>query len=164
MITRRRFLVIAGSAGVAVAGVAAGLTLLPDEDGSGDGLPTIRYGQESCRHCGMVIDDPRFAAAWMEPQGGERHYDDIACAVNNAQEEPLAEDARCWVNDYEAEQWLEANAATYVRSSQIHSPMASGIVALRDRAAAERVAGTVGGLVLDWHELPEHIGTEGGHS
>lgn len=164
MLTRRRFLVLTGSVGVAVAGVAAGLTLLPDDGGSSDGLPMIRYGQESCRHCGMVIDDARYAAAWTEARGDERHFDDIACAVADAQDALLEDGARCWVSDYETEQWLDAAVATYVRSSGIHSPMASGIVALRDRAAAERVAGAVDGLVLDWHELPHHIETEGDHS
>ena len=75
------FLVLTGSAGVAVAAVAAGLRLLPDEGGTSDGFPLIRYGEENCLHCGMVIDDPRFAAAWTEPRGIERHFDDIGCAV-----------------------------------------------------------------------------------
>ena len=164
MLTRRRFLILTGTAGVAVAGAAAGLTLLPGDGGSSDGLPVIRFGQESCRHCGMVIDDHRFAAAWMQPRGEELHFDDIACAIANAQEPPLEDGARCWVSDYETEQWLEASGAVYVRSSEIHSPMASGLIALPHRAAAKRVAGTVDGLVLDWHELPHHIETEGGHS
>ncbi len=164
MLTRRRFLILAGSAGVGVAGVAAGLALLPDEGGSGDGLPVIRYGEESCRHCGMIIDDPRFAAAWTEPQGPERHYDDIACAVSNAQEDPLPDGSRCWVNDYEREEWLDATVAFFVQSANIRSPMASGIVALPDQAAAQRVATDVDGMVLGWDELPHHIESEGGHS
>ena len=162
MLTRRRFLVLTGSAGVAVAGVAAGLSLLPDEGGTEDGFPLIRYGQESCLHCGMIIDDPRFAAAWTEPDGAEHHFDDIGCAVAAAEESPLAEGARCFVHDYVSEEWLDASAATYVVSPAIHSPMAFGIVASHTADAAHGLAADHHGSVVAWHELPHHL--EGGHS
>ena len=162
MLTRRRFLVLTGSAGVTVAAVAAGLSVLPEEGGTEDGFPLVRYGEESCLHCGMIIDDPRFAAAWTEPGGVERHFDDIGCAVTDAVESPLADGALCFVHDYVTEEWLDAPAATYVVSPAIHSPMAFGVVALHAAEDAHALAAEHHGQVVGWHELPHHL--EGGHS
>ena len=154
MITRRRFLVMLGATGVVGLGVVGGAALLPDEGDADDGFPVIRYGEESCARCGMIIDDVRFAAAWSGPGRVETHFDDIGCALMEAAEHPPATGARCFVHDYESEQWLDAPGAAFVLSPAIRSPMAYGVAALASVDAAGRVALEVGGKVHTFDVLP----------
>jgi copper chaperone NosL len=60
---------------------------------------------------------------------------------------------RRYVHDYDTEDWLPAEQATFVRSSAIRSPMGHGLAAF---AAAERGAAfakEVDGEVLTWDVL-----------
>lgn len=139
MVSRRGFLTLSGAAGaIAVAGLA-GYRLLP-EGGAEAGEPRIRYGAERCARCGMIISDVRFAAAWREPSGSERHFDDIGCmAVDTRERHPDAA-TRQWVHDFENEAWLAAAGAVYVVAAKIASPMGYGVAAGATREGAERIA------------------------
>lgn len=160
MTSRRRFLVLMGSAGVLAAGAATGVSLLSNGDEAVAAEPTISYGKEPCDHCGMIIDDRRFAAAWIEPKGRQSHFDDIGCMVASQREASPADGTRFFVQDYDTEAWLAADGAFYAMSTEFKSPMAFGIAAFADQhaAAAHEHAAT-----YSWAELPHHIEAKGGH-
>lgn len=153
MVTRRTFLSMAGSTGVVAAGVAAGVKILATGGEAALTEPTIQYGAEACARCRMVIDDPRFAAAWIEADGSEVHFDDIGCAALEAAERQLAVDARIFVHDLSSEAWLDGRTAQYVRSSTLRTPMAYGIAALVDAPAAESLAHKLQGSTARWEDL-----------
>lgn len=47
----------------------------------------------------------------------------------------------CWyVHDFETESWLDAETATFVRATDLRTPMASHLAAFADRARAEAFA------------------------
>lgn len=147
MLSRRRFLVLLGAVGAAgMAGVAIGC----GADGVAS-LPEIRYGEEPCRHCGMIIDDPRFAAARMDR--GERHFDDIGCLVNDLIETPGAVGAATWVHDYNTEAWVAGCDATYVHSTEVRTPMASGVIAFARREDANAASVALPGDMVSWDAL-----------
>ncbi|MCA9830319.1 MAG: nitrous oxide reductase accessory protein NosL [Dehalococcoidia bacterium] len=137
MVTRRAFLSLVGAAGAAGVATVAGIQLLPGESAP-TGDPVVRYGKENCARCRMTISDARFAAAWREPGGKEKHFDDIGCMVLLQRDNGVPETTQFWVNDYETETWLDAASASYVLSKAIDSPMAYGIAASAtpDRAEA----------------------------
>jgi copper chaperone NosL len=153
MLSRRRFLVLAGSAGVVGAATVAGVAALPSSGAGADGFPVIRYGAERCARCGMIIDDVRFASAWTAAHEANRHFDDIGCLVRDVAERPSLEGMRFLVHDYETEQWLDASSATFVVSTEVRTPMAYGIAAVATSAAAERLVREFGGGVTAWAAL-----------
>jgi len=117
-----------------------------------DKPPDIRYGEDVCDECRMIINEPRFAAAYVTRQGEVRRFDDIGDMVQYHRKH-AEEVAVFWVHDFETEEWLRADQAVFVISSEIHTPMGHGIVAVRDRGRAERLMASLRGKVLTWQEL-----------
>jgi nitrous oxide reductase accessory protein NosL len=128
--------------------------------------PEIRFGQDTCQACGMIIEDERYAAAVVIVSAGgtvEKHaFDDIGEMLEFAPPQGT-QDARRYVRDVTTRQWLEANRATLVRSSQVQTPMGSGIVAYGDAEAARAAAKAHGGAVFAPKSItatPEEAGTD----
>jgi copper chaperone NosL len=119
--------------------------------------PVVRYGEDRCAHCGMIISDARFAAGFLYEVGEGRYksviFDDIGDMVHYAGEQD-GQTIRAWyVHDYATEEWLDARQAHYVVSEEIQSPMGYGVAAFDTRAAAEALAAEKNGDVLDWQAL-----------
>lgn len=169
MVTRRAFLATVGSTGVAAAGLAVGVKFLAIDGEAAPMEPAIHYGAETCERCRMVIDDARFAAAWIEADGSEVHFDDIGCAALEASERGLPLDARIFVHDLSSEVWLDARTARYVQSATLRTPMAYGVVAVFDQAAADSLAHKLQGQTARWEDLgtlltqPERPQPHSGH-
>lgn len=157
MISRRQFLVLAGSLGAAGVAFVAIPELMGDDAPEGVRLPDIAFGTEQCAHCGMIIDDVRFAAAWIDPRHDEVHFDDVGCMVGAVEERPAPEGCRFFVMDYESEVWLAAEDAFFVHSPDIRSPMTYGVAACSSSDAADRLAQHTHGQVRQWHDLPHHL-------
>lgn len=122
--------------------------------GSGPNLdepPDIRYGEDTCERCLMIINEARYAAAYVTIAGDARLFDDIGGML--AHHEEMAEDvAVFWVHDFETEEWLKADEAYYVQSDHL-TPMGFGIVAFADQSRAESWATQEGGMVMTFADL-----------
>ena len=148
MITRKIFLVV-------VLAVLS-LTLLAACGGGPDldEPPDIRYGEDVCDRCLMIINEARYAAAYVKPDGEARRFDDIGGMVAYIDE--VAEDvAVFWVHDYDTEEWLKADEAFYVESDDLVTPMGFGIVAFADRSRAEEWAAEQAGILRSYSEMFE---------
>jgi nitrous oxide reductase accessory protein NosL len=75
-----------------------------------DAPPEIVYGRDICSRCGMIIEDARFAAAYMTTEGEPRIFDDIGDMLVHQLEKGEMVHVH-WVHDYETEAWLRAEAA-----------------------------------------------------
>ena len=113
--------------------------------------PTIRYGRDVSEH-GMIISDPRFAAAALPERGDAILFDDIGELLKYLQAHPANYRAH-YVNDYTTKRWLRAEDARYLLSARINSPMGWGLAACGDDAAARQLQGERGGELLTWAEL-----------
>lgn len=115
-------------------------------------FPQIRYGRDTCARCGMIISEARFAAAYLTREGTWRFFDDIGdmLAFSKAHREDVA---IWWVHDYETEAWLKADSTFFVKSSELHTPMGHGIVAVTRRERAEQLARQVQGQLFTFAEL-----------
>lgn len=90
--------------------------------GAATGPAAIRWGKENCDYCGMIIDDPRYAAQLRSPIGKLAKFDDIGCAVLHlAKQDWAAKPAEFWVGDSDARGWLDGRDAWYVPGRK--SPM-----------------------------------------
>lgn len=119
--------------------------------------PEIRYGEDLCAHCNMIISDPRFAAGYAHELSPGRYeslaFDDIGDLLAHLEKHPERKIVAWYVHDYTTEEWLDATVAYYVVSDQILSPMGHGIAAHATRAAAEAMDQAKAGRVLDWNGL-----------
>lgn len=119
--------------------------------------PEIRYGDDVCAHCNMIISDVRFAAGYARELSPGRYeslaFDDIGDMLAMAEANPGHTVVEWYVHDYTGEEWLDATTAYYVVSQEIATPMGFGIVAHATQEAAEAQAAEVQGEVLTWEEL-----------
>lgn len=116
-----------------------------------DAPPDIVYGEDVCERCSMIINEARYAAAYVTEDGQAHRFDDIGGML--AYNAELADDVVVfWVHDFDSEEWLRADEAHYVKGDHM-TPMGFGIIAFagRDRAAAW--AAEQGGMVMAFDEL-----------
>lgn len=117
-----------------------------------DKPPKIRWGEEPCTHCRMLISDPKFAAALTLQTGEVRKYDDLGCLLKDYAAY-RAKTHRVWVRRYDGDEWLNAKQAWFVRGKQLHSPMGYGIAAVRSKDTAKQLASKVKGRMLRFSDL-----------
>lgn len=130
--------------------------------------PEIRYGEDLCAECNMIISEPRYAAGYAyEISAGRyesRAFDDIGDLLAYHAKHPEQKVVAWYVHDYATEAWLDATIAYYVVSDQSHSPMGHGITAHATRAAANQFGQERAALVLAWHELQAQASDMGQHA
>lgn len=102
--------------------------------GGPHGPAPIAHGRDSCDSCRMRLDRPGFAGE-LEVAGRFLKFDDIGCLAHTPDATILG--ARVWVEDHRTGELIPLREATLVRSSDVRTPMGSGVVAFRDRASAE---------------------------
>ncbi len=104
------------------------------------GPPNILYGQDVCADCGMIISDEHFAAAIAETDDGAGPaliFDDIGCMLAYQKEHEVNPKRQRYVHDYASGAWINAESAFLIKSDSIATPMASGLIAFRQRALAQ---------------------------
>lgn len=113
---------------------------------SPDGPPEIVIDASACSHCGMLISERAYAAAYRVAGAEGRVFDDIGCLVAAFRKDQPA-GARFWFHDAADGTWIAGEAAVFVASPNIKSPMGGGMLAYRDEraaaAASTRYRGTV---------------------
>lgn len=117
-----------------------------------DTPPEIRYGEDTCDRCQMIINEARHASAYVTADGQTRRFDDIGDMLIFSDETGDNVSAY-WVHDYDSESWLKADQAAFVRSEQEPTPMGFGIIAFSSRERAESWASENGGMVMTFAEL-----------
>jgi copper chaperone NosL len=102
----------------------------------------------------MAISERRYAAEMIDAGGNAFKFDDIGCMVHFAERRGwIDRPPSRFVHDYDSGAWLEVPRATFVRSPEIPSPMASGLIALKDPVAAGRYAVRFHGRVTSLAEI-----------
>ena len=143
---------MAAAAAAAVLTAACGVTA--------EGPPDIAVDRTPCAHCGMLISEPVYAAAYRTPQSESLVFDDIGCLLKAAAREPRADALRFWFHDAATAVWIDGTDAVFVSSRALRTPMGGGLVAYRDQAAAREAAVRQGGSVVP--SLKELLQREGG--
>jgi copper chaperone NosL len=115
--------------------------------GTADGPPRIEVDQTPCAHCGMLISEPVYAAAFRTAESDARVFDDIRCLLQAAGREPRAH-TRFWFHDADSAVWIDGKDAVFVASSSLRTPMGGGLIAFRDPAAARAYAERHDGRVV----------------
>lgn len=147
---------------VRLAAAAAGLLAAPAGcQPAVSGPPTVRFGQEACARCRMIISDDRFAAALTTEEGESAKFDDVGCMVEH-EAGGFRPASAYWVRAYRTDAWLDARTAVFVQSKSITSPMGFGVAALSEPPAAGEFADGPDPRVTRFEGLPELINSESG--
>ncbi|MFZ5825412.1 MAG: nitrous oxide reductase accessory protein NosL [Bacillota bacterium] len=133
--------------------LVAGLTMAGCGE-SGADPPKIKWQEDICDYCRMVIEDRRFAAGYRLETGEQRRFDDIGDMVLFLRAEQ-GKVSSIWVQSLDDEVWLEAHQAFFVEAAAIESPMGYGLAAVASRERAEALAQERKGEVLTWEQLRE---------
>lgn len=115
--------------------------------------PEINYGLDICDSCGMLIDDPTFAAATLLQNGESRKFDDIGDMFTYHMDHPDLQVEAYFVHDYHTQNWLRGEGAFYVMADTIDSPMGHGIAAFELQSEAEAMAKEAGSDLLTFEQL-----------
>ena len=121
-----------------------------------DQPPQIRYGEETCAFCGMLISEERFAAALTTATGEPKIFDDLGCLLHALTHRDRSM-GRVWVHDYRSGRWLEAPRAVFVHSDDVPTPMGGGLVAFSTQEAAEQFARESRGTVMRFSQLSSTV-------
>ncbi len=122
------------------------------------GPPDIAVDRTVCSHCGMLVSEPIYAAAFQAHDSDPRVFDDIGCLLDAARREPVSP-VHIWFQDAASSGWLTAGNAVFVASSRIRTPMGGGVLAYASVAAAEKAAALhQGTVVLSFEELMKRKG------
>ena len=119
--------------------------------------PEILYGHDLCDSCGMVIDDPRFAAATLLKNDETRKFDDLGDMMIYHMEHPDLQVVAWFVHDAVGEHWIRAETAFFVVNLKQASPMGHGSLAFEDEPAAQEYAAEYEGEVVNFDEFKLHI-------
>ncbi|HEX6164949.1 MAG TPA: nitrous oxide reductase accessory protein NosL [Vicinamibacterales bacterium] len=111
------------------------------------GHPEIVVDQTACSHCGMLVSEPAYAAAYHAPGGDPRVFDDIGCMLDALRQE-TSSPLTVWLQDAAGGGWIDAHQAVFVTAPNLRTPMNGGVLAYRDVAAADKTAAANGGRVL----------------
>ncbi len=165
-LSRRRFLIAAGSCATTLLAFSFLFRLFPPFAQRSDRLP-IREGEDRCEYCGMTVKDRRFAGV-ISADGRVLKFDDLYCLlvyylVGSGRLEGtgrllglrFSRIERVVVHDLVTGEPISAEGGWYVIGSSERTPMDSGIVAFRDIGAASEHAIRSGGRLLSWDSLVE---------
>lgn len=133
-------------------GLSLGVLLVGCQSSLSDLPPQVRYGEEACAQCRMLISEARYAAALAGASGEVEKFDDIGCLVRYRARHPGTA-KHVWVHDFVSDRWLEASSAFFVQSRELGTPMGSGLVALATLAEATQFSRTVHGDVVPFGSL-----------
>jgi copper chaperone NosL len=118
--------------------------------------PTVRFGEDACAFCRMIISDDRFAAAIVTETGDVFKFDDIGCLLQH-EAGCVRADVTYWVKSFQGSGWLTARDATFVHSADAASPMGHGLLALPTAQAAKALAAGPGSRTLQFSALPRFV-------
>ncbi len=126
--------------------------------------PTIRYGEDACAYCRMLINEAPYACAVETAEGEIRKYDDFHCMFRDSER---SQPKRYWVHDYnKPDRWLDGTKVFYVQADALQTPMGSRTLAVATRQEAERKAQQLKGKVYSFEQirqvfLPKEQSTNG---
>jgi copper chaperone NosL len=96
----------------------------------------------------MLVSERMFAAAYRTAAGEPKVFDDIGCLLAAARAEAGATARQFWFHDAPSRTWVEGRRAVFVHAPNLKTPMAGGMLAYADEAAAREAAAADGGRVI----------------
>ncbi|MCD2450592.1 nitrous oxide reductase accessory protein NosL [Methylicorpusculum oleiharenae] len=122
-----------------------------------------KHERESCRVCGMWIDEYIKSAAELTYKDGHKQYTcGVACMLREIDDAGgLSAFESAKVHDWVSGELVDAEDATYVLGSKVIPDMVPNYIAFANRDEAEAFAAKEGGDVIDFHIAYEDVSPVG---
>lgn len=116
--------------------------------------PVAIAPEDMCSYCRMAVSEKQYAVELIDGEGQPFKFDDIGCMLNFVKKRSVNVSASSFfVMDFDEREWIKADDAYYVRSSDLTTPMNGGIIAFKDRSPAQQAADKYHGKLLRFKEL-----------
>lgn len=116
--------------------------------------PVAIAPEDMCSYCRMAVSEKQYAVELIDAEGQPFKFDDIGCMLNFVKKRSVNVSASSFfVMDFDEREWIKADDAYYVRSSDLTTPMNGGIIAFKDRSPAQQAADKYHGKLLRFKEL-----------
>ena len=139
---------------------AAVLVMLLFVAGCNPGPEPIHYGEDQGANCRMTIVDERFGAEIVTTTGRTYKFDSIECLANYIATEAVPADAisSVWVTDFNKPgEFISADAATFIRTPDVNTPMGAGLVAFASADAAASMLNSPDARSLTWEDILQNV-------
>jgi len=116
--------------------------------------PVALVPGDMCSYCKMAISEKRYAAELVDSEGEAFKFDDIGCMANFLKSKKnTAKIVAHFVMDFNERQWIKAEEAYYVRSSELATPMNGGLIAFKEEAKAKGAVDRYHGKLIRFEDL-----------
>ncbi|HET9053813.1 MAG TPA: nitrous oxide reductase accessory protein NosL [Cyclobacteriaceae bacterium] len=116
----------------------------------------LRYGHDVCHTCKMTLVDKKYGAELVTAKGKVYKFDDVNCMAGFIHSGYLNDQtiSLTLITDYaQPGTLIPAEAAFYLKSDNLRSPMASGIAAFGSGEVLQKNKETLTGTELRWSEV-----------
>jgi copper chaperone NosL len=120
----------------------------------------FRPGKDVCYFCKMGITDTRFGGEVITKKGRLYKFDDLHCMISFLRTGGEAETdiaKKLAVNWQKPNEFIDVNAATFVTSPELKSPMGSNTAGFENKQAAENYAAGKLSEITVWQEVYDKI-------
>lgn len=114
--------------------------------------PVALAPEDTCGYCRMAISETQYAAELIDGDGQASKFDDIGCMANFLKKNK-AKPVAYFVMDFNERQWIKAEDAFYLRSSELSTPMNGGLIAFKTEAKALEAVAKFHGQLLGFKEI-----------
>ncbi|HSG31690.1 MAG TPA: nitrous oxide reductase accessory protein NosL [Thermodesulfobacteriota bacterium] len=110
----------------------------------------IKYGQDLCAACSMIISEKQYSAQYILSDGSIKKFDDIGCMIEHLKQEKNERGniSAVFVRDYIHKNWINTDIAHFVHSNKIITPMGHGIAAFGTKEDAKNIETEIKGEYL----------------
>lgn len=117
----------------------------------------INEDTDTCEICNMAVIDNQFATQIVLESGKSMVFDDVGCMYDWLGHNDNGNIAAKFVRDYNDEEWISVDEATYLYNPSVKTPMAYNVISFKDKASAEKFADeNKGSEIMTAHELADH--------
>ncbi len=120
----------------------------------------IRYHEDSCAYCKMIVSDPKFGAELVTKKGRVTTYDSAECLFQTVNENGRDQYSDILVTDFLTQTLIDGTSAYYIISEVRPSPMGASLSAYRGKHIAEEENLALDGLVYDFGQILSHFQKE----
>lgn len=118
----------------------------------------IRYGQDACAHCRMIIADEKFGSELITQKGKIYKFDSIECLAMYWNQFSKNDIHSLWVTDFKNPgQWVRADQAQFLQSSNVPSPMGMFLSGYSGDYDAQSMQKQFDGDVLNWQQVVTRV-------
>jgi copper chaperone NosL len=108
---------------------------------------------EACRHCRMLVSDPKSAAQLVAPGEEPLFFDDVGCLRDYLGAGRVPRGAMAYVADHRTGAWVPAARAVYTRAEGRETPMGSHLLAHAGAASRDADPAAAGGVTLSARQV-----------